>query len=140
MSRLPMLLAAAWWTSLSTIGFLVVPMLFFYLPTPALAGTMAARLFTAQTWVSVVCALLLLMFFRSKSLHKAMPAAQAAMIFVVAGMLLALLLEFAVGPHIVAREELRFWHTVGTALYVLQWLCAGAAIWALGRHGSTDQV
>ena len=47
--RLPVLLAALWWGSLTTIGFLVVPMLFAYLPTPAMAGSMAAKLFTAQT-------------------------------------------------------------------------------------------
>ena len=140
MSRMPLLVAAVWWSSLSTIGFLVVPLLFLYLPTRALAGTMAARLFTAQAWVSVVCALLLLMLFRSKSSQEPMYVAQTAMIFVAGGMLLALLLEFAVAPHIVAREDLRFWHIVGTALYALQWLCAGAAIWALGRTGSSDQV
>ncbi len=140
MSRMPLLVAAVWWTSLSTIGFLVVPLLFYYLPTRALAGTMAAHLFTAQTWVSVVCTLLLVLHVRSKPSLKGMLVAQTAMIFVVAGMLLALLSEFAVAPHIVAREDLRFWHAVGTVLYVLQWLCAGVSFWALGEPGSSDQV
>ena len=64
--RLSFLAAALWWGSLTTVGLLVVPMLFAHLPTPATAGTMAAKLFAAQTWVSVCCALLLLLFSRPK--------------------------------------------------------------------------
>ena len=41
--RLPVLVAALWWGSLTTIGFLVVPLLFAHLPTPAVAGAMAAQ-------------------------------------------------------------------------------------------------
>ena len=43
--RLPVMLAALWWGSLTALGFLVVPMLFANLPTPAMAGGMAAKLF-----------------------------------------------------------------------------------------------
>lgn len=57
LSSLPTWAAALWWGSLTTIGFLVVPLLFMHLDTPAIAGRMAARLFTAQTWVSVACTL-----------------------------------------------------------------------------------
>jgi hypothetical protein len=66
LSRLPALLAALWWGSLTTIGFLVVPLLFAHLPSPAMAGGMAARLFAAQTWVTVVCCVLLLLISRPK--------------------------------------------------------------------------
>jgi len=52
--------AALWWGSLAAVGFLVVPLLFAHLPTPALAGATAARLFAAQTWVSLVCGAVLL--------------------------------------------------------------------------------
>ncbi|MHB8950259.1 MAG: DUF4149 domain-containing protein [Rhodoferax sp.] len=131
MSRLPILAAALWWGSLSAIGFLVVPLLFATLPSPALAGQMAARLFSAQTWVSCVCGLLLLMSSRPNQAVAPVPAAKAAIIFIVSGMLLAFLAEFAVAPRIVARENLRLWHSVGSAMYVLQWLCAGATLWKL---------
>ncbi|MEY2791327.1 MAG: hypothetical protein RL295_1492, partial [Pseudomonadota bacterium] len=60
MARLKLFLAAAWWGSLVTIGFVVVPLLFKYLETPAMAGQMAGRLFTAQSWLSVVCCVTLL--------------------------------------------------------------------------------
>ena len=52
--------------ALTTLGFFVVPMLFQHLPTKALAGNMAARLFAVQTWVSVSCGLVLLLTLRFK--------------------------------------------------------------------------
>ena len=128
-SRLPLFAAALWWGSLGAVGFLVVPLLFAHLPTPALAGNMAARLFAAQTWVALGCGLTLLVFLKQ---NKASPPVQyggAAMIFIVGGMLLALLAEFAVAPRILARENLRLWHSVGSAMYLLQWICAGAVLW-----------
>ena len=133
--RLPALVAALWWGSLSTVGLLVVPLLFAHLPTPALAGAMAARLFAAQTWVSVACALLLLLISRPKGSVAQYPWAQAAIIFVLGGMLLALLSQFGVAPRIVARDNLRLWHSVGTALYVAQWGCALAVLWQTQRRG-----
>lgn len=131
MSRLPLWVAALWWGSLSTLGFLVVPMLFAHLPTAALAGAVAAKLFSAQTWVSCVCGLILLMDSRSDRALAIVPFTQAAIIFIVSGMLLALLSEFAVAPRIVARENLRLWHGVGSAMYLLQWICAGVTLWKL---------
>jgi len=118
-------IAALWWGSLTTVGFYVVPMLFANLPTPALAGNMAAKLFSAQTWVAVVCGLLLLLNFREKQAPAQYRQAPPAMLYIVGGMLLALLSEFAVAPHIIARDNLRLWHSVGTGLYALQWVCAG---------------
>lgn len=131
MHRLPPLIAALWWASLATTGFLVVPLLFATLPTPALAGQMAARLFSAQTWVGAVCGLLLLLFSRSNKVRAGASATQAAMVFILAGMLLALLAEFAVAPRIVARENLKLWHSLGSGMYLLQWLCAGTVFWKL---------
>ena len=133
--RLPLLLAACWWGSLTTIGLLVVPLLFAHLPTPALAGGMAARLFAAQTWVSVLSGLLLLMCLRSDAGAASEAAERGALLFlVVSGLLLALLSEFAVAPRIVARENLRLWHGLGSGLYLLQWLCAAALLWRLARR------
>ena len=57
----PVWLAALWWGSLTTLGFGVVPLLFANLPTPAMAGSMAARLFEVQTWVSALLGVGLLM-------------------------------------------------------------------------------
>jgi hypothetical protein len=130
-SRLPIWLAALWWGSLTTIGFLVVPLLFAHLPQVTMAGGMAARLFTAQTWVSCVCALLLLILSRPRGLQAGTAVAQDTLLFVLSGILIALLSEFAVAPRIMVRENLRLWHSLGSAMYLLQWLCAGATLWKL---------
>ena len=102
--RIGVLAAALWWGSLSALGFVVVPMLFMHLGSPAAAGAMAARLFSAQTWISTGCALLLLMVFKQKDGFAQAAPAQAAMKFIVAGMLLALLVEFGVAPRIVSAR------------------------------------
>lgn len=130
--RLALLVAALWWGSLTTIGFLVVPMLFAHLATPAIAGTMAAKLFSAQSWVSVGCALLLLVFTSNRA-AALVPPSQPAIIFIVGGLLLALLGEYAIAPRIVARENLRLWHGVGSAMYLLQWACAGVVLWKIAK-------
>lgn len=130
----PLWLAALWWGSLTTVGFFVVPMLFVHLPSPAMAGSMAGKLFSAQTAVSVVCGLLLLLLFRSNKALAPVDIAQSATLFVVGGILLALLVEFGVSPHIIARDNLALWHRVGTGMYVAQWLCAGVVFWKLAKR------
>jgi uncharacterized membrane protein len=122
LQRLELFVAALWWGSLTTLGFGVVPLLFARMGSPAQAGQMAAQLFSAQTWVSVVCGFLLLMALRRRNQAQGLG-------WILAGMLLALLVELAVAPRIVARENLAWWHSLGTAMYALQWLCAGACLW-----------
>lgn len=134
MRHLPVWIAALWWGSLSTLGFFVVPMLFMHLPTPAMAGNMAARLFTVQTTISTVCGLVLLMLFRSKKALAPVNIVQSATIFVVGGLLMALLVEFGVTPHIVAHDNLALWHGVGTGMYVLQWVCAAVVFGKLAKR------
>ena len=133
MKRLPVWLSALWWGSLTTIGFVVAPLLFAHLPTPALAGNMAARLFTAQTWIGLCCGLLLLMYSRSRWVDERLDWSASLMALVVAAMLCALLAEFVVAPRIVARDNLRWWHAVGTGLYGLQWLLAASLLWKFSR-------
>ncbi len=133
--RFGVLIAAVWWGSLTGLGFLVVPMLFKMMPGPAAAGAMAARLFTAQTWLSIACAMFLLLIFNQKEAPAQDSRAQTAIKFVVAGLLLAVLVEFGVAPLIVnARadgDNLRFWHGLGSAMYLGQWVCSGFAVWVL---------
>ena len=133
---LPLWVGAVWWGSLTTLGFFVVPLLFMHLPSAAMAGTMAGKLFAAQTAVSVVCGLLLLMIFRSNKPLARADIAQSATLFVVGGILLALLVEFGVSPHIIARDNLALWHRVGTAMYVAQWLCAAVVFGKLANRSA----
>ena len=134
-ARFVVLLAALWWGSLSGLGFVVVPMLFTHLGSPAEAGAMAAKLFTAQTWLSVVCAMLLLMLLNKREDVEVVPESRSAMAWVVAGMLLALLVEFGVAAQIVSARftggNLRLWHGLGSAMYLGQWLCSSWLLWRL---------
>ncbi len=135
----PVWVAALWWGSLTTLGFGVVPLLFATLATPAQAGTMAARLFEVQTGVSTVLGLLLLLASRAPRSPDLGRRAQTATPFVLGGVVMALLVQFAVVPHIVVRDNLRLWHSVGTAMYVVQWVCAAASFWCLVRPAVRDQ-
>jgi hypothetical protein len=138
MRHLPVWLAALWWGSLTTLGFFVVPMLFANLATPAMAGNMAAKLFSAQTYVSAACGLLILLTFGSKRPLVQEDTARSATLFVVGGVLLAMLVEFGVSPRIVARDNLALWHGLGSAMYLVQWLCAAVVFWKLSKAITTD--
>ena len=135
------MLAALWWGSLTGLGFVVVPLLFTHMPSPAAAGAMAAKLFTAQTWIGIACAMLLLLVSNKKDALAPVLPAQPAIKFIVAGLLLAVLVEFGVAPRIVnARADggnLRLWHGLGSVMYLGQWLCAGLALWRLGAQAAT---
>jgi hypothetical protein len=133
--RFGLMLAALWWGSLTALGFLVVPMLFTHLPSSAAAGQMAARLFTAQTWLSIACAMFLLLLCNQKEAVTSDLRARAAIVFIVSGLLLAVLVEFGLSPRIVSARvdggNLKLLHGLGSAMYFGQWLCSGFALWVL---------
>ena len=132
--RAALWLAAVWAVSLTTLGFFVVPMLFVYLPSPALAGAMAAHLFQVQTGISAVCAFLLIALAWGK------PSDAPARRWMALGLVCALAAEFWVSPHIIARDNLAFWHRLGSGLYLLQWLCAIAVFHTQTRRAVADQA
>ena len=129
--RFALLIAALWWGSLTTVGFMVVPMLFARLGNPAVAGNFAGQLFAAQTWVALGCGIALLTYFRSRMAEGLDAPARAAITLIVTALLLALLQEYAVAPRILARENLKLWHAVGSGMYLGQWACAGALLWRM---------
>ncbi len=137
-TRFGLFLAALWWGSLTGLGFVVVPMLFASMESPAAAGATAARLFTAQTWLGTGCGMLLLMVFNKRDDAVLATAVSTAMKFVVAGLLLTLLVEFGVAPRIVnARAlgaDLKLWHGLGSLMYLGQWLCAAVTFWQLTSY------
>ena len=132
--RVALLLAAFWWGSLSTIGFLVVPMLFAHLGSPAAAGNFAARLFEAQSWVAIACGLVLLIHFRQKADSGFDAAIRMAIGLVLAALLLALLQQYVAAPRILARDNLKFWHAAGSGMSLAQWACTGVLLWRMGRR------
>src|SRR5690606_33137784 len=111
-------------------------MLFAYLGNPTVAGQFAGRLFAAQSWVALACGLVLLMHLRSKLDERSDARVLAAIQLVIVALLLALLLEYAVAPRILARENLRLWHSVGSAMYLGQWLCTTALLWRMGHRAA----
>jgi len=132
-ARLPIFAAALWWGSLTAIGFVAVPLLFMHLPSPALAGNTAARLFEAQTYITMATCAMLLALSRRKYAEKPEWWAQQSLMYIIFGLLLALLVQYGVSPRIVARDNLRWWHSVGTTMYCVQWWCAGATLWKIAK-------
>ena len=135
--RFGLMVAALWWGSLTALGFVIVPMLFVHLPSPAAAGQMAAKLFTAQTWLSIACSMFLMLVHNKKDAAKLDIRAQAAIKFIVAGLLFAVLVEFGLSPRIISARadggNLKFLHSLGSAMYFGQWVCSGFALWRLSR-------
>ena len=125
----PLWLAALWWGGMSAVSFLVVPTLFARMG-PAVAGPVAAHLFSLQSSAVILIGLALLLWLRQQ--RRQLDAAawgplMATMGGVLLAMLAAVLQEFAVAERIVmARStggDLRLWHSLGSALVFLQWLC-----------------
>lgn len=131
--RIALMLAALWWGSLTTIGFLVVPMLFARLGNPAVAGNFAGQLFAAQTWVAIGCGLVLIIYFRTKGDEGFSKPVLAGLFLVLIALLLALLQQYAVSPRILARDNLKLWHSVGSGMYLVQWACVGALLWRMAK-------
>lgn len=149
--RLTVMLAALWWGALSGMSFVAVPLLFAKLG-PALAGPVAAKLFSAQCWMGLGLGLGLLLILRREresaiaALGDAAPTAEglanmqtalATMGFVVLAMLMALVQEFGVAQKIITARasggNLRLWHSVGSLFVLGQWLCAGSVLWRASK-------
>lgn len=138
--RLAVFVAALWWGGLSALSFLAVPLLFATLGSPAVAGPVAAKIFSLQCWAGLLLGLALLLILRrwrgeGPGIE---PAALSTMGFVLLAMLLALVQEFGVAQNIVTARasggNLRLWHGVGTLMVLGQWLCSGAVLWRF-THG-----
>ena len=131
------MLAALWWGGLSALAFVAVPMLFATLGGPALAGPVAARLFTVLAWATLLLGVVLLVLLRQPRPGENLPSPEALTLIgvVLFAMLLALLQEFVVAQRIVTARasggNLRLWHGLGSALVVGQWVCSGWVLWRL---------
>ena len=148
LARLPVLVAALWWGGISALSFVAVPTLFASLGNPALAGPVAAKLFSLQGWAGLLMGLTLLLLLRRE---RGLVATQVtspdqvarlqtiltSMGWVLLAMILALLQEFGVAERIVTARasggDLRLWHTLGSVMVLGQWLCSGAVLWRVMR-------
>lgn len=154
LQRLSVIVAALWWGGISALSFVAVPTLFASLGDPAIAGPVAARLFSLQCWGGLLLGTVLVLILRrqrSQLVVEASPEARAALqgllvtlALVLLAVLLALLQEFGVALKIVSARatggNLRLWHGVGSAMVLGQWLCSGWVLWRLtGRVGSPSR-
>ncbi len=144
--RLAVFVAALWWGGLSALSFLAVPLLFATLGSPAVAGPVAAKIFSLQCWAGLVLGMALLLIlrrWRGEGTGIA-PAALSTIGIVLFAMLLALVQEFGVAQNIVTARanggSLRLWHGVGSAMVLGQWVCSGWVLWrlTLGSSVSVD--
>jgi len=152
MQRLAVFLAALWWGGITGLSFVAVPTLFAKLGA-AVAGPVAAHLFSLQCWAGLGIGLALLLVLRRARADATFPMAGEAvdpqrlaqmqrvlgtMGFVLAAMLLALVQEFGVAQRIVTARatggDLRLWHGLGSVMVLGQWLCPGAILWRLSRR------
>lgn len=132
--RWPLLVAALWWGAVTAWSFGAVPLVFAHFNNPAVAGGFAARLFQYQSWLSVVAALLLLLWGRAqRGRGQAGDASWTLLPWLLLGALAGLVQEFGVAQRILTARQtgasLAPWHSVGSALVLLQWLCALRALW-----------
>ncbi|MCU0761539.1 MAG: DUF4149 domain-containing protein [Hydrogenophaga sp.] len=142
MQRVALMLAALWWGGISGLSFLAVPVLFARLGAPV-AGPVAAQLFSFQCWAGILIGLALLLVFKAQRPRGgAAPdeerlalngAVLGNMGFVLLAMLLAMVQEFGVAQKIVTARamggNLQLLHTLGSAMVLGQWLCAGVLVW-----------
>lgn len=132
LSRLHILLAALWWGGTTALAFVAVPVLFMHFDTPAVAGAAAAKLFAAQSVLTVVltvAALVLILASRQDQ------AGKSTWLLWGGGALLAISNHWWVAPLIVSARatggNLALWHGLGSSLIVAQWLLALATLWLL---------
>ncbi len=142
LQRLAVFISALWWGGLSALSFLAVPLLFATLGSPAVAGPVAAKIFSLQCWAGLLLGLALLLILRRWRGEGTGidPAALTTIGFVLFAMLLALVQEFGVAQNIVTARasggNLRLWHGVGTLMVLGQWLCSGWVLWRLTQGSS----
>jgi len=154
LQRLSVIVAALWWGGISALSFVAVPTLFASLGSPAVAGPVAARLFSFQCWAGLCLGMVLMLMLRrqravlttavSPEALSALSGLLVALAVVLLAMLFATVQEFGVAQKIVSARatggNLRLWHGLGSALVLGQWLCSGWVLWRLtGRVGSLSR-
>jgi Domain of unknown function (DUF4149) len=128
--RLASLLTALWWGSLTALGAVFVPTIFATLMPKAAAGQMAGALFHVQFYLSAGCVILLIgwhwVAFRLRLKHSCF---RKNCYCLGSALICILVLEYVVSPLILKREDLIFWHSVGTGVFIVQWVIVTQLLW-----------
>ena len=135
--RWVLMVAALWWGSFTALAGVAVPVLFAQLGNPALAGPVAAWLFSFLCKLTWVCGgLLILYFYRNKPLSLD-DKGFYAIYFVGLAMLAAAVQDGLVAHLIVTARasggNLKLWHGLGSGLVLVQWVAASVVLWRLTK-------
>ncbi len=123
-----------WVGSLWTVGYLVVPMLFAVLDDRRLAGEIAGHFFYAETWLSLICAALILLPEFIGGIRRAF--LQPDNILLIACVVFLAGAEWGVRPLMDAARtadgsagpDFAMWHGVAAGMYLLASLCGLLAL------------
>src|SRR5450432_1521723 len=135
-----------WVGALWTIGFMVAPTLFQFIPDRIVAGSIAGRLFTYTALLGLGCGTYLLLFrltrFRTRAFRHAFFLVTLLMV------ILAMVGQFGVQPILealreqalprqvmesVMRDRFTTWHGVASVLYVIECALGVALVWLQAR-------
>ena len=150
LARTRLLVATLWAGSLWAVGYLAAPTLFATLSDRVLAGTIAASLFSNQAWLSIACALVMLVLlwatntgtvgiFAGPAVNMAAKSRRNLLLIVVVMLACTLVSHFGLQPMMAslraaagpggvmegaARNEFGILHGISSAIYLIQSLLA----------------
>jgi hypothetical protein len=141
--RARLLVATLWVGSGWTIGYLVAPTLFATLPDPMQAGAIAGSLFRVEAWLSVACALGLLLLLATANRKREVANYRTQATIVAAMLACTVIGYFGLQPFMAALRETAsvsgvmdgatkvqfgMLHGIASALYLIQSLLGIALI------------
>ena len=150
LARTRLLVATLWAGSLWAVGYLAAPTLFATLSDRVLAGTIAGNLFTNQAWLSIACALVMLVLlgatqtstggiFAGPAANMAAKSRRTLLIIVVVMLVCTLISHFGLQPMMAslratagpggvmegaAKNEFGILHGISSTIYLIQSLLA----------------
>ncbi|SDG39048.1 MULTISPECIES: DUF4149 domain-containing protein [unclassified Duganella] len=150
LARTRLLVATLWAGSLWAVGYLAAPTLFATLSDRVLAGTIAGNLFTNQAWLSIACALVMLVLlgatqtstggiFAGPAANMAAKSRRTLLIIVVVMLACTLVSHFGLQPMMAslraaagpggvmdgaAKNEFGILHGISSTIYLIQSLLA----------------
>jgi drug/metabolite transporter superfamily protein YnfA len=146
LQRSRLLIATLWVGALWTTGFIVAPTLFATLADRALAGTIAGSLFRVIAWLSIVCAVVLLVLQWLTSRKADTVSSARGAVYLVFGMVFCTLVGyFGLQPYMAelrlvlhgtadmtqvvdAQRQFGMLHAASTGIYIVQSLLGLALI------------
>jgi hypothetical protein len=158
MLRAARVIAALWVGSMWTVGYLVAPTLFATLSDRVQAGTIAGSMFRGEAWLSIICAVTLILLLKPLSRQSRKHGGRRVAVLIL-GMLAATLISHfglqpllaalrgAAGPTGVMAPDLKLQfgilHGISGTIYLIESLLGLALLLALdpgSKTGDTEQV